>query len=187
MAKRETYNKGSCEVLEPDDLTALTQLAVSCLKRHGGQIAKYENSQAGLEQFVQKSAEFFEYCNEVNSTLEPQQRLIPDVESWCCFMGVTRVTIHQYAKRNQQWSDAIAMIKEALLMGKKQLAMHNRIPSLIFLFDATNNHNYVSTSEFHLVADAPQDTASPRIATEELARIAETATEPPQLPIDIPE
>ena len=177
MAKRETYNKGSCEVLEPDDLTALTQLAVSSLKRHGGQIAKYENSQAGLEQFVQKSAEFF-------------QRLIPDVESWCCFMGVTRVTIHQYAKRNQQWSDAIAMIKEALLMGKKQLAMHNRIPSLIFLFDATNNHNYVSTSEFHLVADSPQDTASPRIATEELQRIAETATEPPQmpqLPIDLPE
>lgn len=177
MAKRETYNKGSCEMLEPDDLTALTQLAVSSLKRHGGQIAKYENSQAGLEQFVQKSAEFFEYCNEVNASLEPQQRLIPDIESWCVFLGVTRVTIHQYTKRSPQWSETIDMIKGCILMAKKQLAMHNRIPSLIFLFDATNNHNYVSTSEFHLVADSPQDTISPSIAESELARIAE-----PQLP-----
>lgn len=177
MAKRETYNKGSCEVLEPDDLTALTQLAVSSLKKHGGQIAKYENSQAGLEKLVQKSAEFFEYCNEVNASLEPHQRLIPDVESWCCFMGVTRVTIHQYAKRNQQWNDAIAMIKEALLMGKKQLAMHNRIPSLIFIFDASNNHNYLNSSEFHLVADAPQDRTTPQISASALKEIAEA--EPP--------
>ena len=187
MGTIRTYNKGECQTLDGDDLQAITTLTVTCLKEHKGVTAKYPNTPQGLADFVQRSQSFFEYCNEVNSTLEPQQRLIPDVESWCCFMGVTRVTIHQYAKRNQQWSDAIAMIKEALLMGKKQLAMHNRIPSLIFLFDATNNHNYVSTSEFHLVADSPQDTASPRIATEELQRIAGTVTEPPQLPIDIPE
>lgn len=180
MAKITTYNKGSCEVIESDDLSALTQLAVTSLKKHGGHIAKYENSQDGLEQFVAKSADFFEYCNEVNASLEPQQRLIPDIESWCVFLGVTRVTIHQYTKRSPQWSETIDMIKGCILMAKKQLAMHNRIPSLVFLFDATNNHNYVSTSEFHLKTDSPEVSPSPSITTAELSRIADST--PPQLP-----
>ena len=127
MSEIRTYNKGSCELLEPDDLTALTKLAVSSLKEHGGHIAKYPITPQGLEQFVQKSVSFFEYCNEINASLEPQQRLIPDIESWCCFMGITRTTLMKYAKRNQQWSEAIEMIKTAIMSAKKQLAMRGKI------------------------------------------------------------
>lgn len=183
MTKLQTYNKGSAEMLEPDDLTALTDLAVTSLKQHGGRIAKYENSQTGLEQFVKKSAEFFEYCNRINGTLEPQQRLIPDIESWCCYLGLTRTTIHEYAKRNQQWSETIEMIKEYIAMAKKQLGMRNRIPQMILVFDLANNHNYKNTSEFRLSTEPPQDMASsPAITPTELARIAETSIEAPQLP-----
>lgn len=181
MTKLQTYNKGSAEMLEPDDLTALTDLAVTSLKRHKGRIAKYTNDEDGLEKFVQKSAEFFEYCNRINAELEPQKRLIPDVESWCCYLGLTRTAIHEYSKRSQQWNETIEMIKGAILMGKKQLAMHNRIPSLVFLFDATNNHSYVSTSEFHLKADAPQDGMdTPRIDSKVLAQIADNDIELPE-------
>lgn len=176
---RTTYNKGSAELLEPDDLTALTQLAVSSLKEHGGHVAKYENSQAGLEQFVQKSVSFFEYCNEINASLEPQQRLIPDIESWCCFLGITRQTLMKYTKRNQQWSEAIEMIKEHIGMAKKQLGMRNRIPQMVLAFDLVNNHGYRNTNEFRITAEPKQDTeATPRISMAELTAIAEK----PELP-----
>lgn len=174
MSEIRTYNKGSCELLEPDDLTALTKLAVSSLKEHGGHVAKYENSQAGLEQFVQKSVSFFEYCNEINASLEPQQRLIPDIESWVCFLGITRTTLMKYTKRNQQWSDAIEMIKENIAMAKKQLGLRNRIPQMVLVFDLANNHNYKNTSEFHLIADESKDTTTtPRISMSELTAISE--------------
>ena len=179
MSEIRTYNKGSCELLEPDDLTALTKLAVSSLKEHGGHIAKYPNTPQGLEQFIKKSTDFFEYCNEINASLEPQQRLIPDIESWCCFMGITRTTLMKYAKRNQQWSEAIEMIKTAIMSAKKQLAMRGKIPQMIAIFDWTNNFGYLNTSEFRLVADEPKDTTTtPRISMSELQAVAEM----PELP-----
>lgn len=182
--KQRTYNKGSFELLEPDDLTALTKLAVSSLKEHGGHIAKYECTQQGLEQFIKKSTDFFEYCNTVNASLEPQQRLIPDIESWCCFMGITRQTLMKYTKRNQQWSEAIEMIKEHIAMAKKQLGMRNRIPQMVLVFDLANNHNYVNTSEFRLVADEPKDTATtPSIPIEEILRVNKMP-ELPEMPQD---
>ena len=170
---RTTYNKGSAELLEPDDLTALTQLAVSSLKEHGGHIAKFESDQAGLEQFVQKSVSFFEYCNEINASLEPQQRLIPDIESWCCFLGITRQTLMKYTKRNQQWSDAIEMIKENIAMAKKQLGLRNRIPQMVLAFDLVNNHAYRNTTEFRITAEPKQETETPRISMAELTAISE--------------
>ncbi len=177
---KTTYNKGSYLGLEPDDLTALTKLAVTSLKTHGGHIAKYEFSQEGLEQFVQKSAEFFEFCNEVNATLEPNQRLIPDIESWCCFMGITRTTLLKYTQRNQQWCEAIEMIKEGIAMAKKQLGMRNKIPQMVLVFDLANNHNYKNTSEFHLSAEQPEATKPPQITESQLAEIA---TAEPELPL----
>lgn len=173
MSEIRTYNKGSCELLEPDDLSALTQLAVSSLKEHGGHIAKYPNTPQGLEQFIKKSTDFFEYCNEINASLEPQQRLIPDIESWCCFMGVTRTTLMKYAKRNQQWSEAIEMIKEHICMAKKQLGMRNRIPQMVLAFDLVNNHAYLNTSEFRITAEPKQETETPRISMSELTAISE--------------
>lgn len=178
---QRTYNKGTCIALEADDLTALTKLAVSSLKEHGGHIAKYECTPQGLEQFIKKSTDFFEYCNTVNASLEPQQRLIPDIESWCCFMGITRQTLMKYTKRNQQWSEAIEMIKEHIAMAKKQLGMRNRIPQMVLVFDLANNHNYVNTSEFRLIADEPKDTTTPSISSAEIRRIAEMP-EIPQMP-----
>lgn len=175
---RTTYNKGSAEIIEPDDLTALTELAVTSLKRHGGKPAKFENSESGLALFMQKSQDFFEYVNDINGALEPQKRLIPDIEAWTCFLGITRQTLSDYSRRNQQWQDAIEMIKNAILMGKKQLAMRNRIPQMIAVFDWANNHAYRNTSEFHLVAEKPQEEATPRINTTEITGILESIDSP---------
>lgn len=184
MGKIKTFNKGTALELEPDDLTALTELAVSSLKRHGGKPCKYANTEAGLDLFMQKSQGFFEYCNEVNASLEPQQRLIPDIEGLCCYLGITRTTLFDYSRRNQAWTDAIEMVKNAILMAKKQLAMRNRIPQMIAVFDWANNHDYRNTSEFHLVAEKPQEETAPAISTVEISAAIEnrSTADLPQLP-----
>ena len=67
MATIKTYNKGECLPLDGDDLQAITTLAVTCLKEHKGIPAKYPNTPQGLADFMQRSQEFFAYCNDINA------------------------------------------------------------------------------------------------------------------------
>lgn len=183
MATIQTYNKGTCLPLDGDDLQAITTLAVTCLKEHKGIPAKYPNTPQGLADFMQRSQEFFAYCNDINADLEPDQRIIPDVEAWCLYMGIVRSTLHEYGKRSETWKNAIDMVKTAIMSAKKQLAMRGKIPQMIAVFDWTNNHQYLNTSEFKITAETPQDTVTPQISEAELQRFAaDYTTEPSQLP-----
>lgn len=173
MGTVRTYNKGECQTLDRDDLQAITTLAVTSLSQYKGVPAKYPNTPQGLADFVQKSQDFFTYCNEINADLEPEKRIIPDVEAWCVYMGIVRSTLHEYGKRSEAWKSAIDMVKTAIMSAKKQLAMRGKIPQMIAVFDWTNNHSYVNTSEFHLTTDKPQDRAEPRISMSELQAISE--------------
>lgn len=182
MGTLKTYNKGECQTLDGDDLQAITTMAVTCLKEHKGIPAKYPNTPQGLADFMQKSQDFFEYCNEINADLEPDKRIIPDVESWCLYLGIVRSTLHEYRKRSDTWKNAIDMVKTAIMTAKKQLAMRGRIPQMIAVFDWANNHEYINTSEFKISAEPKQNTEEvPRISIRELERIA-SRTEPPQIP-----
>ena len=181
MGTITTRNKGTCETLEADSLQAVTKLAVSSLKRNKGRLAKYENSDEGLKLFMQKSCDFFEYVNEINNDLDEQKRLIPDIEGLCLHLGIVRDTLSEYSRRNEEWRNAIASVKQAISFAKKQLAFRGKIPPLIALFDLTNNHGYVSTSEFHLVAEQPTDASAPQISTAEIGGLLE-ANEMPKLP-----
>lgn len=184
MATIQTYNKGTCLPLDGDDLQAITTLAVTCLKEHKGIPAKYPNTPQGMADFMKKSQDFFEYCNEINADLEPEKRIIPDVEAWCLYLGIVRSTLHEYGKRSETWRNAIDMVKTAIMSAKKQLAMRGRIPQMIAVFDWANNHGYINTSEFKISAEPKQDTAdTPRIPLTQLREIAER-TEPLEIPED---
>ena len=187
MGTIRTYNKGECRTMDEDDLQAITRLAVTSLNEYKGAPAKYENSPTGLAAFMQKSSDFFEYCNEINCDLEPEKRIIPDIENWCLYLGIVRSTLHEYGKRGEAWKNAIDMVKTAIMSAKKQLAMRGKIPQMIAVFDWTNNHQYLNTSEFRLVAETSPTTDTPRISESQLEQIADTEIEPPQLPIDSPE
>lgn len=178
MGTLKTYNKGECQTLDRDDLQAITTLAVTSLSQYKGVPAKYPNTPQGLADFVQKSQDFFTYCNEINADLEPEKRIIPDVEAWCVYMGIVRSTLHEYGKRSEAWKSAIDMVKTAIVSAKKQLALRGKIPQMIAVFDLTNNHGYLNTSEFRLTTEKPQDRAEPRISMSELVRVAEMP-EPP--------
>ena len=157
MGTIRTYNKGECQTLDGDDLQAITTLTVTCLKEHKGVTAKYPNTPQGLADFVQRSQSFFEYCNEINADLEPDKRIIPDIEAWCLYLGIVRSTLHEYGKRSDTWRNAIDIVKTAIMSAKKQLAMRGKIPQMIAVFDWTNNHGYVNTNEFRLVAEQPEN------------------------------
>lgn len=150
-------NKGYCEPLETDDTTAILDMIIDASERRKGRPFVYPNTPQGLEQFANDTKNYFEYVNNVNSNPNLKQKLIPDIENWAVYLGITRQTILSYEQRGGAWSDCISFFKNAIGALKKQLALNYKIPPMVYVFDATNNHGYVNSNEFKLTATTAQD------------------------------
>lgn len=159
--KGKTSGSGvrKCEPVQAGDLTAILDLVITASTSRSGRPAYYPDTRQGLDDFINATIDYFEYCETINSNpeLEEKQKLIPDIESWACYIGVTRQTIWQYEKRSSEWADVIGYYKNAIGSIKKNLALHNKIPSLVFLFDAANNHQYFNSNQF-VPTDIQSDT-----------------------------
>lgn len=132
-----------------DDLNAVLDLSIRSIKM--GRPAKFNDDMQGLEDFKQASIEYLEHVRDVNNSPDNENHLIPDIESWATFLGTTRATILIYEKtRSEDWQEFIALIKGAITACKKQLAFRQKIPTVLALFDLTNNSGYVNSSEFKL-------------------------------------
>lgn len=173
-------NKGECLSLEPDDLQAVCGIAIDSLKTHRGQ-AKYENSAEGLQRFMDDAIRYFEMLRDGNADRDADKQMFPSIETLALFMGVTRKTIAQYAKRSEAWEQAIDAVRSAIAACKAELAAHYRIPPMVHLFDMVNNYQYHNTSEFRLIADTVGTDRVPALSVDELEQIA-SQDEPPQLP-----
>lgn len=182
-------NKGECIEIQNDDLQAVTELCISSLKKHGGKQALYADTPQDLKRFMDDVTKYFQMLHDANEDTEPDKQLFPSIEGLCLYLGFSRNVLSQYGKRNVEWREAIDTVRNAIATCKVQLASHYRVPPIVHLFDMTNNFDYYNTNQFTLTAEPPRDEVSPRIATTELARLAETTTEPPQMPneIDLPE
>ena len=145
-------NKGTCLPLEKDDMTAILTLTIEKTKERGGYPATYPHTRQGITAFNENTVKYFEYVNDLNQRIDTERKLIPDIENWCVFLGITRQTLFNYEKRDKEWSDCIAYYKNAIASVKKQLAMNYKIPPMVYVFDATNNHHYVNSNEFKLTA-----------------------------------
>lgn len=140
--------------LNPDDVQPINTMITAALKNLGGRPATYANNEAGLKAFVENSLSYFDYISQANSKIdEPKRQLILDVDSWVIFLGISRNTLKEYSKRNDTWNKTITLFRDAIGSSKKQLAMHNLIPSIMAIFDLTNNHGYINASEFKLTAN----------------------------------
>lgn len=148
-----TKNRGDYLPVEANDLTAVLDMAVMSLKKHKCRAAKYEDTEQGLQTFIDRSIEFLEYVNRTNQDSNLDKKIIPDVEAWCVYLGITRMSLSRYSHRSAKWSEVIEQIKSAIMAAKKQLALTYKIPPMIFVFDAVNNHGYVNSSEFKLKAE----------------------------------
>lgn len=154
------FAKGDYEVLDgnADDLTAVVNIGLEGLKTsifNAGRPPVYEPTEEGLQAFYDKTIAYFSHINNVNSNPDIQKKVIPDIESWCTYLGITRMTLSTYYRnRNDQWQYVIDYAKQVITSGKKQLAATYRIPPMFAVFDLINNtDNYRSTNEYHVIQD----------------------------------
>lgn len=158
--------KAKCLPIEADDMTAILDMAIGQATARVGRPCVYSPDKEGLEQFINKSIDYLEYVKAVNQDKEAEQRLIPDIENWAVFMGITRNTLLNYEQRGAEWRDCIQLYKENIAAVKKQLALKFKIPPVIFALDFTNNHGYVNSNEFKLTATHAPETAAEALERE---------------------
>ena len=175
--------KGECLKLEQNDLQGICQFAIQSLQRHGGRNAKYADTEAERQRFMNDCIGYFECLYDSNTGKEQDQMLIPSVEGLCLFLGISRTTLFHYCNRSHEWKETVNMARNAIATARTELASHFKLPPLLHLFDMVNNHpQYYNTSQFVIRSEPPQDTDAPRISESQLEQIADTEIEPPQLP-----
>lgn len=155
--RTEYKNKGKCAPLEKNDLTAILDMTITTSVQRLGRPSEYPNTKEGLQAFIDKTIDYFEYVKAVNENEELEQKLIPDIENWAVYLGITRQTIFTYEHRTPEWHDVIANFKNAISACKKQLAMTYKIPPMVAVFDLVNNHGYVNSNEFKLTANVTNE------------------------------
>ena len=160
--------------IDKNDLEAVLDMGLASLK---GRKAKYPDTEEGLELFKETTYEYFEYVQSCNKQEDREHKLIPDIESWAVFLGITRMTLLTYEKtRDQEWQDFIARGKDLITAAKKQLIFRQKIPAVIGIFDLTNNSGYLNASEFKLVPDM-QAHKKATLTAEQLPRLFPPDTE----------
>ena len=156
-----------------DDVSDILQLAIDTAQKQG--VTRYEDTGRGLEAFMQRSIQYFEFIKTQNETADSEgsARLIPSIESWSVFMGLSRMTILTYEKqRGDDWKDAIAYIKGAIQACRSQLADRGKIPVIAHIFSAVNSlSGYANTSEIKVTAIP--ETEEKRLTSETPEQIAE--------------
>lgn len=136
-----------CEPLLTGDLTATTDLILNSIEINGGHMRGYPNTTAGLEMFRANCIDFFRYVAELNANPDIERKLIPDIEAMCTYIGIARATLFTYEKRGTEWKSTIQYFKNVIATAKKQLALNHKIPPVVWIFDAKNNHGYNDIGE----------------------------------------
>lgn len=168
LPEKQYKRRFEVKEIDKNDLEAVLDMGLESLR---GRKAKYPETPDGLEQFRQTTFEYFEYVQKCNKEDDREHKLIPDIESWAVFLGITRMTLLTYEKtRNREWQDFILRSKDLITATKKQLIFRQKIPAVIGIFDLTNNSGYVNASEFKL---KPETNESKRrvLRAEELPRL----------------
>lgn len=164
----KTKNKGTYLQAVGDDLEGVSNLIITSIKNLGGRPSEFPDTQQGLEMFRQKSIEFFEHVAAVNEKSGLERAIIPDIELWASWLGVTRQTIFNYeSRRGTEWRETIQMIKNMIASYKKQMGLTYKVPPMILAFDFCNNHGYHNTSEFKITAEQGTAEDKQRIAIDE--------------------
>ena len=183
--RKQGANGGfNAERARGDDIESVVTLAIETAE--GNKIHGYSNDDAGLSEFKRQSIDFLKYIREQNQIAddEGKRRLLPSIEAWATFAGISRQTILTYQKcRSEEWQDFITWMKNALQGCKSQLAHCGKIPPLIYIFDSVNNSGYQNTAqvqvtpiaekeEKHLTSETPE-----QIAERYRARLADMQAE----------
>jgi hypothetical protein len=111
------------------------------VQRKPGRPPKYET----VEAFVDVVTRYIDY---IEDKAKEGVRLIPDIEGFCSFAGISRETLNEWEKtRPGAYSDTIKSFKTSVAAYKKQLAMSGKIPPIVFATDFNNNHGYTQQNK----------------------------------------
>ena len=179
-----TYKNSKFQCLEvgTDDLQGITQLCIDSLKRNRGRPQTYAENE--LDRFMHTVEDYFKMLHDRNADIEQNQQIYPSIETLCVYLGISRDTLWRYGQRSLEWKSCIEQIRNCLGAIKMQLACNGRIPQVVAIFDLCNNYNYVSTSEFRLVTEKPQEQTTPKIDTHQLSELIDnrSTADLPKLP-----
>lgn len=115
--------------------------AIKETEKRGGRPRKLET----VEEFQQVAEN---YINYIRDKALQGVRLIPDVEGFCSFAGISRDTLNDWERtRPGVYSDTIKMLKNTIAAYKKQLAFNGEIPPIVFATDFNNNHGYTQAAQ----------------------------------------
>lgn len=181
--KRMPSYRDIAETMDGDELDAILDVSLQGLARarEKGSQPMYSNSPEGLKSFKHDSEEYLTFVRNVNKTPTEggKLRLVPDIESWAAFLGVTRHMITGYEKRGSDWKSTIDAVKGVITACKKQLAFTGKMPPVLAIFDLTNNSDYVNASEFRLSAETAPE--AKQITAEEWEKVIDAEPEAPKL------
>lgn len=160
------YSRKADMPISNDDLTAMLDMGLNVI-RSGRAGAKYENSEAGLESFKERTIAYFEWIRDRGADAQERGQaigVIPTVEGWATFLGVTRKTILKYSsERSEAWFDYITFIKNQIIHIKTVLAEKGQINSLVYFFDCANNgDSYVQANAVKIEVEKPKESGLTR-------------------------
>lgn len=144
----------------------------------------YPNDEIGYEAFKNNSISYLEYIRQVNASGNLKTQIIPDIEGWTNYIGITKKKLQYMEKsRSEKWASIIDRMKNGISACKKQLALNGQLPTVMAIFDLSNNHGYVNASEFKV---SKTDTVEQRqaLTVTEIKEKYGGSGEMPVLPVD---
>jgi hypothetical protein len=120
-----------------------------------------------IEMFQCKVDGYFEHCIDNDE--------VPDVEGLAVYLGMTRMGLLKYERRDADFEDSVRNAKEKIFHLKKQAAFKGKMNPTVFIFDAKNNHGYVDKQEVEskVIAEVRNDFDLSALTIEELRKLAQ--------------
>lgn len=137
------------EEIETAQAVALCDMMLDGFKRS---VADAERGKGGRPRKLETVEEFREvaerYINYIKDRALDGVRLVPDIEGFCAFAGISRETLNNWeTARPGAYSDTIKIFKNTIAAYKKQLAFNGEIPPIVFATDFNNNHGYTQAAQ----------------------------------------
>lgn len=137
------------EEIETAQAVALCDMMLDGFKRS---VADAEMGKGGRPRKLETVEEFREvaerYINYIKDRALDGVRLVPDIEGFCAFAGISRETLNNWeTARPGAYSDTIKIFKNIIAAYKKQLAFAGKIPPIVFATDMNNNHGYTQAAQ----------------------------------------
>lgn len=172
--KRKNFKNYESEIETLSMTSDVYDIAIESLERTKSRPPVYSNDQEGLERFKTMTLEYMKEIRKRNVEAEnsKRMRLIPSVEMWAAYLGITRQTIHTYEHNyNAEYKEFIQQFKNVIAAVKKELAENGKIPPVIHIFDFVNNHSYLNTNNVTVNTTTSTDNSSFILPSERVAAL----------------